>query len=160
MSTTDNQHHYSLTVTWTGNDGQGTEGYRAYRRDHEITAPGLPPILGSSDPTFLGDPARWNPEQLLVAALAQCHMLWYLHLASSAGVTVVDYLDQPTGTMLERPSGAGQFSEATLHPQVTITDPSQLALAESLHDRIGDVCFIARSVNFTIHHYPHTTARP
>jgi organic hydroperoxide reductase OsmC/OhrA len=156
MTDKDAGHQYDLTVTWTGNDGAGTASYRAYRRDHEVTAAGPPPIPGSSDPAFRGDPARWNPEQLLVASVAQCHMLWYLHLAAAAGITVVSYVDQPTGTMVEHPGGAGEFSEVMLRPHVTITGQAQLELAQSLHDRVGEVCFIARSVNFPIRHQPLT----
>lgn len=148
------EHRYSVEVAWTGNTGAGTTDYRAYRRDNEVTAPGRPMIPGSSDPSFRGDATRWNPEQLLVAAVSQCHMLWFLHLASSAGVTVVDYVDRPTGTMTEEPGGAGQFREITLHPEVTITDPAQLGLADGLHHQAGELCFIARSVNFPITHEP------
>jgi organic hydroperoxide reductase OsmC/OhrA len=78
-------HRYAVTTTWTGDRGTGTSGYRDYDRDHESVADGRPPLPGSSDPAFRGDPARWNPELLLVAALSQCHMLWYLHLCAEAG---------------------------------------------------------------------------
>lgn len=160
MTSTDVLHRYNLTLTWTGNDGPGTVDYRAYRRDHEVTAPGLPVITGSSDPAFRGDPARWNPELLLVAAVAQCHMLWYLHLAASAGVTVVDYIDRPTGTMIEHQTGSGEFNEVLLRPGVTVSDASQVDLATALHNRVGDVCCLARSVNFPIRHNPRTTSHP
>jgi len=154
------EHHYRVRLVWTGNTGTGTSSYRAYRRDHEVSAEGPPVIPGSSDPAFRGDPARWNPEQLLLASLAQCHMLWYLHLAATAGVTVLAYRDEPTGTMVEEATGAGRFREAVLHPQVTVADPAQVELAESLHDRVGEFCFIARSVNFPVHHRPTTEAAP
>ncbi|WP_040424314.1 OsmC family protein [Agromyces subbeticus] len=153
MTTT---HHYDLGLHWTGNLGTGTATYRGYGRDHEVTADGLPPIPGSSDLSFRGDPARWNPEQLLVASIAQCHMLWYLHLAAGAGVVVTDYADTPTGAMLEEPNGSGQFSEVTLRPRVTIDANSDPHLAEELHERVGDYCFIARSVNFAVLHEPTT----
>ena len=80
-------HRYDVTVTWTGNDGEGTKSYRSYRRDHDVDAPGRPTVPGSSDPAFRGDPSRWNPEQLLVAALSQCHMLSYLHQCAANGVS-------------------------------------------------------------------------
>ncbi len=82
------EHHYSVEVVWTGNQGTGTAGYRTYARDHLVSAPGRPDIAGSSDPQFRGDPKRWNPVKLLVAALSQCHMLWYLHLCADDGVVV------------------------------------------------------------------------
>src|SRR5215472_8467847 len=77
-------HSYNISVRWTGNRGTGTSGYRAYERDHDVTAEGRPVIAASSEPHFRGDPARWNPELELTAALAQCHMLWYLHLCAVA----------------------------------------------------------------------------
>ena len=84
-------HTYELTVTWTGDEGRGTADYRSYRRDHVVSAEGRPDLAGSSDPTFRGDATRWNPEQLLVAALSQCHMLWYLHLCATNDVVVTGY---------------------------------------------------------------------
>lgn len=146
------QHEYEIDIQWVGNLGQGTGGYRAYSRNHEIRAAGVPPIPGSSDPSFRGDATRWNPEQLLLASVAQCHMLWYLGLAAAAGVVVVDYSDNPTGTMVEESGGEGQFTEVTLKPVVTIDDPGQTKLAEHLHHQVGEKCFIARSVNFPIRH--------
>ncbi|MEV1129646.1 OsmC family protein [Agromyces sp. NPDC049794] len=147
------EHHYKLELVWTGNDGEGTRTYRGYRRDHVVGAPGLPDLPGSSDPAFRGDPSRWTPEQLLVASLSQCHMLWYLHLAATNGIVVVGYEDAPTGTMVEHVDGDGVFREVVLHPTVTIAegDPE---LAQALHGRVNDVCFIARSVNFPVHHEP------
>lgn len=145
-------HDYSTTVRWSGNLGSGTSSYRAYSRDHEITAPDAPMIPGSSDPAFRGDPSRWNPEQLLVAALAQCHMLWFLHFASTAGVVVTAYEDSATGVMVEDDDGAGEFVSVTLHPVVTIAEGSDAALARELHARVGSVCFIARSVTFPVRH--------
>src|ERR1700675_4098779 len=101
------QHAYAVTVTWTGNTGSGTTGYRSYERRHDISAAGKTTIAGSSDPSFRGDPARWNPEDLLVASLSACHMLWYLHLCSDAKIIVTAYADQPEGLMEELPDGSG-----------------------------------------------------
>ncbi|MFF4652242.1 OsmC family protein [Streptomyces sp. NPDC001380] len=104
MTTT---HTYDVTVAWTGNLGTGTDGYRSYARDHEVRADGPPPLPGSSDPAFRGDPARWNPEQLLVASLSQCHMLWYLHLCAAGGVVVTAYEDRAHGVLAMDGSGGG-----------------------------------------------------
>ncbi|WP_198602161.1 OsmC family protein [Rhodococcus opacus] len=147
-------HDYTLTVTWTGNRGAGTSGPDAYARDHVIAAAGKPDLPGSADPSFRGDATRWNPEELLVASLSQCHMLWYLGLAAAAGVVVVDYRDEPTGTMSEHPGGAGEFTEIVLAPVVTVADESMAARAEQLHTRAHEKCFIARSVNFPVRHRP------
>ena len=147
-------HEYSVRVEWTGNLGTGTSGYRTYSRDHDVrgATADLPVIHGSADPAFRGDADRWNPEQLLLASLSQCHMLWYLHLAADAGVTVTAYSDTPTGIMVEHPGGTGEFTSATLRPTVTIAPGNDPERAAALHDRAAEHCFIARSVNFPVHH--------
>ncbi|MDQ1059097.1 organic hydroperoxide reductase OsmC/OhrA [Arthrobacter globiformis] len=152
------EHHYALTVRWTGNLGSGTSSYRDYSRDHDIEIPGLPVLRGSADPTFHGDRSRYNPEQLLLAALAQCHMLSFLHVAVRHGVVVLSYEDNATGTMRLNRDGSGQFETVTLRPHVTVADPGHIARAEQMHDEANQVCFIARSVNFPVLHAPFTTA--
>lgn len=145
------EHRYTLTLDWVGNRGTGTDTYRSYDRNYVISADGKPKIVGSSDPAFLGDPTRWNPEELLLASVAACHKLWYLHLCTTRSIVVTRYSDQPSGIMIEEPNGAGQFKKVTLHPTVEITagDPD---VAQQLHGEVGAMCFIARSVNFPIHH--------
>lgn len=142
-------HAYTATVRWTGNRGAGTSGYRAYDRTHEIEIDGKPPIPGSSDPAFRGDADRWNPEDMLLASISACHMLWFLHLASEAGWVVESYEDRATATMAMNPDGSGQFASARLAPRVTISagDPS---LNDRLHRTAHEKCFIARSLNFDI----------
>lgn len=152
------EHRYALTVQWTGNRGDGTSSYRSYSRDHDVLIPGLPPLKGSADPTFHGDRERHNPEQLLLAALAQCHMLSYLHVAVKHGVVVTDYRDEATGMMRLNRDGSGQFERVVLNPRVTVADSGQADLAASLHHEANQVCFIARSVNFPVEHRPVTVA--
>jgi organic hydroperoxide reductase OsmC/OhrA len=152
-------HRYELTIRWTGNVGTGTSDYRGYGRDHEINGDGKPALLGSSDPAFRGDAARWNPEELLVAVLSQCHMLWYLHLCADGGVVVTGYTDTPVGTMtMDATGGGGQFTDVILRPAVTVADPSMTDKAMALHDEVSAVCFIARSVNFPVRHEPTVRA--
>ena len=146
-------HHYALRLSWTGNRGTGTSGYRDYSRDCVLTADGKPELLGSSDPTFRGDARRWNPEELLVAALAQCHLLSYLHSAVNHDIVVTAYSDAPVGTMSQVGQG-GHFTSVVLRPQVTIADPSQVELARSIHHEASENCFIAASVNFPVTHEP------
>jgi organic hydroperoxide reductase OsmC/OhrA len=153
-------HTYDTVVTWTGDRGTGTSHYSAYDRTHEITADGTPMIAGSADPAFRGDPSRWNPEQLLVASLSQCHMLWYLHLAAVAGVVVTGYVDRAVGTMAEQPDGVGQFVEVVLRPTVTVTEPTMTEHAMQLHERAHQMCFISRSVNFPVRHEASAHAAP
>jgi organic hydroperoxide reductase OsmC/OhrA len=143
-------HEYRVHLSWTGNLGTGTSDYRAYSRAHEITAAGRPVLPGSSDPAFRGDPSRYNPEELLVASLSACHMLWYLHLCAEAGIVVTGYVDAAGGTMVETPDGGGAFAEVVLRPVVTIRAGGDAELAETLHERAHELCFIARSVNFPV----------
>jgi organic hydroperoxide reductase OsmC/OhrA len=136
------QHHYAVSVTWTGNRGSGTSGYRSYGRDHVVRAAGVPELAGTADPTFHGDRDRWNPEQLLLAALAQCHMLSYFHIAVNHGIVVTAYADDAEGTMRLNRDGSGAFTSVTLHPKVTITDPAGADLAQQLHEEANRVCFM------------------
>ena len=147
-------HTYETVVTWTGNRGTGTSGYRDYDRSCDLAAPGRPPIPASSDPMFRGDPTRWNPEQLLVASLSQCHLLWFLHLAAEAGVVVTSYVDEAVGTLGEQAGGAGRFTEVVLRPHVVVADDAMIPIAQSLHGRANELCFIAQSVNFPVRHEP------
>lgn len=147
-------HHYATTITWTGNTGAGTADYRSYRRDHLIESAGKPPLPGSSDPAFRGDPARYNPEELLVASLSACHMLWYLHLCAVNGIVVTAYDDRAAGVMHERTDGSGYFTEVTLAPRVEITPESDRERAMALHDDAHRLCFVASSVNFPVRHRP------
>jgi organic hydroperoxide reductase OsmC/OhrA len=150
------QHNYSLTVKWTGNTGTGTSNYKAFERSHTIIVNNKVELLGSSDPAFRGDKTKHNPEELLVASLSTCHMLWYLHLCAEAGVIVVDYVDNATGKMMETSNGGGHFTEVTLNPIVIVTENSMVERANELHNKANELCFIANSVNFPIYHKPTT----
>ncbi|MFY9740181.1 MAG: OsmC family protein [Candidatus Cybelea sp.] len=141
-------HRYETCVGWAA-DGRGTESYRSYSRNFTITGDGKADIAGSSDPAFRGDATRYNPEELLVASLSSCHMLWYLHLCSVSGITVLDYRDDATGTMQEG-EGSGQFVRAELRPKITIARGGDCARAFALHEEAHRLCFIARSVNFPV----------
>lgn len=150
-------HNYEVHIVWTGTGVGSRPGAGAYSRDHDLRIEGKPTILGSSDPGFSGDPARHNPEELLVAALSQCHMLWYLSLCHRHRLRVVAYSDRATGMMHEDPAtGGGHFTEVTLHPEVLIEahDEPLGELANSLHGDAGRLCFIANSVNFPVRHEP------
>jgi organic hydroperoxide reductase OsmC/OhrA len=147
-------HNYTAVLTWTGNKGAGTADYKAYDRDYTIAVAGKPEIPGSSDPSFMGNRERYNPEELLVASLSSCHMLWYLHLCAVNHIVVVDYRDQAEGVMMEKADGSGYFREVTLRPLVTITDAALVEKAKALHHEANRYCFIASSVNFPVHHQP------
>jgi len=147
-------HSYAVRVTWTGNQGTGTSGYRDYSRDHDVSADGPPTIAGSSDPAFRGDRARWNPELELTASLSQCHMLWYLHLCAEAGVAVLGYTDQASGSMEEAADGGGRFTEVVLRPRVIVATQDMADAAKRLHADASAKCYIANSVNFPVMHEP------
>jgi len=144
------QHTYRSELEWTGNDGQGTRTYTSYRRDHVITVNGKPPIPASSDPGFRGDKTRYNPEELQVASLSSCHMLWYLHLCAVNKITVIGYRDNAEGVMRENQDGSGEFLSVTLKPQVRIAEVNKTAEADDLHHKAHSLCFISRSVNFPV----------
>lgn len=143
-------HLYRVEVNWTGNIGQGTQSYSAYDRAHTITVDDKPAIEASADPLFRGDKTKYNPEELLVASLSSCHMLWYLHLCAEAKVIVTRYVDYPIGTMMASAEGGGQFSKVLLRPIVRIASQSDPALAAQLHEQAHQKCFIANSVNFPV----------
>jgi len=153
------EHHYRITTIWTGNLGTGTSDYGGYSRDHEITIAGKSaPLPGSSDAALRGDPARYTPEELLVASLSACHMLWFLHLCADAGIVVTKYEDASSGEMSEHADGSGEFTRVMLRPRAVITDPARIADAIALHARAHELCFIARSVNFAVEQEPVVVA--
>ncbi|MEO6942731.1 MAG: OsmC family protein [Terrimesophilobacter sp.] len=149
------EHHYTTTIEWLGNRGTGTSGYREYGRELLLSVEGKHPIDGSADRTFHGNADRWNPEDLLVASLSQCHMLSYLHVAVLRGIVVTAYSDTAVGTMEQTPDGGGHFTSVVLRPLVTITDSGMMDLAMEAHREASAKCFIANSVNFPVLHEPH-----
>lgn len=148
------EHHYAVEVEWLGNRGTGTSGYRDYGREVIVRVDGKPSIEGSSDKPFHGDASRWNPEDMLLAALAQCHLLSYLHVAVLRGVVVTDYVDSAAGTMVQTPDGGGRFTEVILRPVVTVASDDMIDGAREAHHEASQKCFIANSVNFAVRHEP------
>lgn len=145
---------YRVRIAWTGNRGTGTSAYRAYDRNWDLESPGKPVVHCSNDPALGGDPSRYNPEDMLVTAIASCHMLWYLHLCSVAGIIVTSYSDEPVGVMGLQIDGAGQFEKVTLHPRIALKPGSNVEKARALHGEIHKYCFVSRSVNFPVLHEP------
>ena len=147
-------HPYVSRVVWTGNRGEGTRRYRAYDRTWDMAVEGKAVVSCSNDPLLGGDPSRYNPEDLLLSALAACHMLWYLHLAANAGITVLGYEDHPSGVGETLPNGSGRFLSAVLRPQILLAPGSDMARADTLHREIHQYCFISRSVAFPVTYEP------
>ena len=148
------KHEYQTKITWTGNQGEGTKKYNSYTRDYSIQILNKAVIQGSSDPAFLGDANKHNPEDLLVSSISSCHMLWFLHLASTKGIVVVNYTDNATGVMIEKEDGSGYFESVTLNPVVTITEASRIKETNELHQLANQYCFISNSLNFKVKHQP------
>ncbi len=144
------QHFYNTRIQWTGNTGEGTKTYNTYDKAYVITAENKPPILGSSDPSFRGDSSKYNPEELLVASLSACHMLWYLHLCAVNNIEVLSYQDHAEGIMTEEESGGGKFKEVVLRPIIKISNSQRIDRAYALHQEAHKLCFIANSVNFEV----------
>lgn len=153
------EHNYAAQIRWTGNRGSGTSGYRDYSRDHEIRMASKPDqvLAGSADASFRGDSGRFNPEEFLLAALSQCHLLSYLHACVMGGIQVVEYTDDATGTMITEADGSGHFTEVILKPRVVIAAGGDAQAAEAAHDVAHTMCFIANSVNFPVKHQPQIT---
>lgn len=147
-------HNFESSIVWTGNRGEGTRAYKGYDRTWDIALPGKDIIHCSNDPLLGGDPTKMNPEDLLISALSACHMLWYLHLASNAGIVVTGYRDDPIGQGETLPNGAGRFLVAVLRPKISMQEGADLEFAGELHHKVHDFCFIARSVNFPVSYEP------
>ncbi len=148
-------HRYEVNVRWTGNKNGGTQNYSSYSRSHSIRVDGkYNEIHASSDPSFRGDPSKYNPEELFLSSISSCHMLWYLHLCSVHNIVVTKYTDKAIGTMRELKDGSGHFTEVVLHPSIKIKDKNHREKAFSLHRQANKMCFIANSCNFKIDHSP------
>jgi organic hydroperoxide reductase OsmC/OhrA len=149
------KHQYRIVNRWTGNLGTGTSTYAAYSRAHELSGTDKSAVIpGSSDPVFRGDHTRYNPEELLLAALSACHMLWVLHLCANAGITVTEYTDEAWGEMAEHEDGSGEFTRVVLRPHMSIAEADRIDDARAIHQRVHALCALARSVNFPVEHEP------
>jgi len=144
------EHHYRVQAEWTGDRGTGTSGYRDYDRLVTLRSEGKPDLPASADKPFRGDPSRWNPEDMLLAALSECHLLSYLHACVGVGVVVTGYTDDATALMTEDGKGGGAFTEVVLRPRVTVAAASMIDAALTAHHQAHEWCFIANSVNFPV----------
>ncbi|GJM05454.1 MAG: peroxiredoxin [marine bacterium B5-7] len=151
------EHNYQVSVEWTGNKGKGTLDSKSYTRNHKILSDGkYDSINGSSDPAFMGDKTKYNPEDLLVSSISACHMLCYLHLCAVNNIVVTRYTDNAIGVMEETENGSGRFTQVTLNPSVIVTNSDMIQKANELHHQANKMCFIANSCNFRIEHIPTT----
>lgn len=148
------QHNYKLAVKWTGNQGSGTSNFKDFERSYSVIIENKLPIFGSSDPEFRGDKTKHNPEELLLAAVSSCHMLWYLHLCLEAKIVIIDYVDNATGILQEFENGNGKFTSITLNPCIIVTEKSMIEKAFELHKKANEFCFVSNSLNIEVAHLP------
>lgn len=141
------QHHFEISIEWTGNRGSGTSSYTEYSRSHTLSAVGKESLPCSSAPVFRGDASLYNPEDMLLYSVSSCHMLWFLHCCADAGVVVTAYEDNPCGTLSFDTDGIGRFTEVVLHPMVILATPSDDEKLKALHEKAHAHCFIANSLN-------------
>lgn len=149
---TPNDHAYTIRLVWEGNTGEGTARYTSYSRRYRALVEGKPDLVGSADPAFRGEADKLNPEDLFIASISACHMLFYLSLCARQGVRVLGYEDRARGRLTIRPSGGGSFDEVVLFPRVTIESAETRPLALDLHDEAHALCFIANSCRVPIRH--------
>ena len=144
---------FSSKVAWTGNTVEGTASAKSYTRDLEIAPDGnrYPRQHGSG---IRRRSRTVRPRGPVGRRGLLLPMLWYLHLASVAGVVVTSYSDNPTGRLELVKGGAGQFTQILLKPRVAITASSDVEKARALTMRPHAMCFIARSINFPVHCEP------
>jgi organic hydroperoxide reductase OsmC/OhrA len=123
-----------------------------YSRRHELRFDGGAVVAGSSSPAVvplpLSDASAVDPEEMFVASLAACHMLWFLSLAAQQGLRVDSYEDAATGTLARDTAGQLAMTQVTLRPRVRCVGERQPAATElqDLHERAHHACFIAHSV--------------
>jgi len=146
----DIKHHYEVNVKWEGNNAEGTKNIRTYTRNHIAKIGNKPELHLTTDNKAVGDANKLNPEDLLVTAIASCHMLSYLYVCSLDGIVVLDYTDKANGLMTEKEKGGGSFDVVELNPVVIVADESMIEKAIELHHKAHEICYIANSVNFEV----------
>lgn len=148
--------HYYSKLAWSGGALGPTESVETYSREFRAEINGKPPLFGSADPAFHGDPTLYNPEDLLMIALSSCHMLSYLAVCAHEGIVVASYEDSAVGTLARR-DGRVKFIDVLLRPKVVLRDGSDIAKARALHDKAHNICVIVNSVNFPVRHEAEVT---
>ncbi|HYJ51762.1 MAG TPA: OsmC family protein [Allosphingosinicella sp.] len=139
-------------VSWRS-DGEFASG--RYSRRHELRFDGGAVVPGSASPDVvpmpMSDPAGVDPEECLVAAVASCHMLWFLSLAQNAGFDIASYRDAAEGEMGRIAPGRMAIVRITLRPDVAFAGAApDAATLDQLHHEAHERCFIANSLNSEI----------
>ena len=141
------RHTFAVNLRWRNTRAFDGELVREYSHEGFATIPGHAALVTSAATDFGGDPNLWNPEELLMTAIAQCHLLSFLYIANRDGIEIVDYTDEVEGSM-DFSGGTGAMHSVTLKPLViTETDP---AVISAMHEEAKGMCVMRQSVNFPI----------
>jgi organic hydroperoxide reductase OsmC/OhrA len=147
-------HTFETTLVWPADEKQPKPPEAEFSRNNVLQAPGKAPVPGSSPAVFGGDASRYNPEELLMLSLSECHMLTYLAIAAKKRIAVLRYEDRVTGTLGAGPTGKTQMIDVLLRPRVTVVKGTDLAAVSAMHEKAHANCFMANSVNFTVRNEP------
>ena len=150
--------HHNARVEWHRDNAKFTDN--RYSRAHEWSFDGGVRVPASSSPNVvpvpLSDPNAVDPEEAFVAALASCHMLWFLSIAAKRGFVVDTYEDDAVGELAKNEEGRLAMKTITLRPSVTFggdAEPSRTEL-EALHHKAHDACYLSNSVHTEINVEP------
>ena len=147
-------HIFKAQVNWELTEGESTKNPRSFSRNHTVSIANKKADMEvPAAKPFRGDETCYNPEDLLLSALASCHMMSYLYVCAQNNIEVLSYTDNAEGILEVQPTGSGAFSKVILNPVVTIKNELQKELALSLHEKANTLCFIANSCNFPISHH-------
>ena len=141
-------HNFEIRLRWHNTDPGEREIGGDYSHESIITSDKHATLVASAAGGFGGDVRLWNPEELLMAALAQCHMLSFLYAAHQAGIEIADYVDETIGTMNYQ-GGAGAMTSVTLRPRIETN--ARASDVDRLHEEAKAMCVMRASVNFPVH---------
>ncbi len=147
---------YQITLSYPASATQALPPATDYSRDSALQSEGKSSVAASSPALYGGDPGRYNPEELMLMSLAQCHMLTYLSIAAKKQLKILRYEDRAVGQLgVGKMGGIGiegkiSLQQVTLHPRVTVPKGTNLDDARNIHIKAHANCFMANSVNFPV----------
>lgn len=152
------KHIFELNLDWKQKNNSQNHGQKIYIKSHEISIKGKDLLNVSAAKIFKGDPELLNPEDLLLSSLTSCHFMSFLYCCEQHQIKVISYSDSSEAILETTNDESGKITKVILKPRVVIENPSQIDLANSLHKKANELCFIANSCNFPIEHFPTTTS--
>ena len=141
---------HRVSLHWARNGGPFARGN--YVSNHSIRFAGGQVVQMGPSPDFGGDPARADPEEMLLSALSSCHMLTFLAVAANRGFTIDTYDDDAVASLGKNADGRTAVVHAALNPRVTFSGDKRPSADEyaKLHERAHAACFIANSVKTVV----------